>query len=172
MALRHDQLTRQLSNGSSCICDRPSSRMISRLSVAMLCRNYVYTHVTCILPPPASESSSQECQQAKASQRMAVCEQECVCKGKWRKGKSAGKCSVKRAGLEEMKKKKKLKCAGNEAEAAVELSPPPRLAVAVWGFHCEAEKCRWWQPSEKCVSHARLGAAAHKGTSKAACCHR
>lgn len=106
MALRHDQQTRQLSNASSCICGRPSRRlMISRLRVAMLCFNYVCTQATCILPPPASESSSQECQQARASQRIAVYEQECVCKGKWRKGKSAGKCSVNRAGLEKKKKK-------------------------------------------------------------------
>lgn len=162
MALRHDQQTRQLSNASSCICGRPSRRlMISRLRVAMLCFNYVCTQATCILPPPASESSSQECQQARASQRIAVYEQECVCKGKWRKGKSAGKCSVNRAGLE--KKKKKCQVCGKWGRGCCgALSSTETggccLRFPLWGREVLLMATFWK------VCFSRLGAAAHEDT--------
>lgn len=54
----------------------------------------------------------------------SVCARESEEKGKVQE-------SAQRIGLGLKKKKKNVKCAGNEAEAAVELSLPPRLAVAV-----------------------------------------
>lgn len=105
LRVRHDQQTRQQSHASSCICGGPSRRlMISRLRVAMLCFNYVYTQPTCILPPPALESSSRECQE-RAKGSACISKSACA-KGKWRKGESAGKCSVNRAGFEKKKKEK------------------------------------------------------------------
>lgn len=57
------------------------------------------------------------------------------------------------------KKKKKSSVREMRQRRLWSFSLPARRAAAVWGFHCEAEKCCWWW-----VCFPRLGAAAHEDT--------
>lgn len=111
--------------------DSPSSAVTMRARELCVC---------CLHLPPSQ--ISQEHQQGR------VCVQ-----GKMKKRE---KCSLNHVGLG---KKKKSSVQEMRQRRLWRFSPPPRRAAAVWGFHCEAEKCCWRQ-----VCFPGLRAAAHEDT--------